>query len=37
MFEEDIKINIFNGTKEGNIAKTFADSLIPYGFNIPSK
>lgn len=37
IFEENIKINIFNGTKQGNIAKTFADSLIPFGFNIPSK
>lgn len=37
IFAEDMKINIFNATKKGNIAKTLADDLIRYGFNVPAK
>lgn len=37
IFEEDMKINIFNGTKQWNVAKSFAGELIKYGFNIPTK
>ncbi len=37
IFEEDMKINVFNGTKQWNVAKSFAWELTKYGFNIPPK
>ncbi len=37
IFEENMKINVFNGTKQWNIAKSFAQELVQYWFNVPSK
>jgi LCP family protein required for cell wall assembly len=37
IFEENMKINVFNATKQWNIAKWFASQLVQYGFNIPPK
>lgn len=35
VFEENLEIHIFNGTKRASLAKIFANKLYRYGFNIP--
>jgi hypothetical protein len=37
VYQDNIQINIFNGTPKLGLAYKFANKLIRYGFNIPEK